>query len=74
MNIDELQARFNDYVGWPMEAKIRVWNLPDDVKESRHFAGENDDGLPLAWINGRTSHTTNITAVWRYAELAEDGE
>ena len=62
------------YKGWPMDAKIRVWNLPDDVKEARHFAGVNEDGLPLAWVNGCTSHTTNITAVWRYAELVEDGE
>ena len=64
----------NPYVDWPMGAKIRVWNLPDDVKEARHFAGENDDGLPLAWVNGCTSHTTSITAVWSHAELAEDGE
>ena len=64
----------NPYVDWPMDAKIRVWNLPDGVKEARHFAGENDDGLPLAWVNCCTSHTTGITAVWSHAELAEDGE
>ena len=59
------------YAGWPMDAKIRVWNLPGDAKEARHFAGENDEGLPLAWLNGCTSHTTNITAVWCHAELVE---
>ena len=46
----------------------------DDETKARHFAGENDDGLPLAWVNGCTSHTTGITAVWSHAELAEDGE
>ena len=64
----------NPYADWPIDAKIRVWNLPDDVKEARHFAGVNGDGLPLAWVNGCTSHTTGITAVWSHAELAEDGE
>ena len=62
------------YADWPMDAKIRVWNFSADEKEARHFAGVNDDGLPLAWVNGCTSHTTGITAVWSHAELAEDGK
>ena len=81
LKLDECRDRpfieeISPYADWPMDAKIRVWNSADDdnVKEARHFAGENDDGLPLAWVNGGTSHTTGITAVWSHAELAEDGK
>ena len=62
------------YADWPVDAKIRVWNLPDGEKETRHFAGVGKDGHPRAWVNGDTSHTSGISISWRHAELAEDGE
>ena len=62
------------YADWPMDAKIRVWNLPDGEKETRHFAGVGKDGHPRAWVNGDTSHTSGISISWRHAELAEDVE
>lgn len=45
---------------------VVVTDYPDGTSPLylRHFAGVDSDGHPLAWINGRTSHTEVKTSHW----------
>ena len=62
------------YADWPIDAKVLVWYDGSVTKSKRFFAGVNERGRPLTWIDGATSWSTTAgyKTSWDYAELAED--
>lgn len=60
----------NPYEEWKIDDKIIVGDVTNCF-HTRHFAGISNEGLPLAWVDGKTSHTTDQTTSWRVAKLAE---
>lgn len=56
---------------WPVDAKIFVREDKDENWKPRHFA-KYENGHVFAWIEGKTSFTTNKFDAWSEAKLAEE--
>lgn len=63
---------YNPYEDWEIDDKILVWGSADSRGKKRHFAGVHRSGRPLAWDDGKTSHTSDCKVVWKHAELYID--
>lgn len=55
----------------PVDTKILVRDHVDKNLINRHFA-KYENGHVYAWLNGKTSYTTDIEEYWEYAKLAEE--
>lgn len=69
-NFDLVEA--SSYADWPIDAPIWVRDFCDWYP--RHFAGVDDGGNPLSWMNGQTSFTNRDreTIAWKEARLASE--
>ena len=45
------------YETFEMDAPVMAWNTVEDAIYA-HFAGIDEDGLPMVWADGRTSHSS----------------
>lgn len=58
---DEFERGKNDLVSiyetFLIDAPVRAWNTVEDTVHA-HFAGVDEDGLPMVWADGRTSHSS----------------
>ena len=44
---------------FPIDTPVLVRDADDEEWSCRHFAGVDDEGVPLAYVNGTTSWTAN---------------
>lgn len=59
-----------DWSKVPVDTPILVWDDEDEEWRHRHFK-KFYDGHVIAWANGGTSWSTNVSSAWKYAKLAE---
>jgi hypothetical protein len=58
------------YKDWPIDCKVRVRTTGEWT--NRHFAGVNEEGKPLAWDNGQTSHSSKgLRTCWDHIERVD---
>lgn len=69
-----IDEEYNPDPGWPIDAKVIVWNY-ENIKARRHYAGF-ENGRYLTFCEGVTSFTRYGVALesWRHAELYEGGD
>lgn len=59
------------YVDWSKVAVDTPILVSDDEDWNREYFAKYENGVVFAWIDGRTSWTTDYTVKWKYAKLAE---
>jgi hypothetical protein len=47
------------YKDWKIDDPVWVWTDAVKAPKARHFAGLDENGQPLVWRHGTTSHSTN---------------
>lgn len=62
-------VEISPYETWNIDDKIFVSDT-DQCWHPRHFAGISAEGKPLAWLDGKTSHTETKFMAWAVAKLA----
>lgn len=71
--LEEYKEPEVDWSKMEVDTPILVREREDDVWIRRYFA-KYKDGAVYAWVDGRTSWTTNCTTTWKYVKLAESEE
>lgn len=81
----ELNNKNCDFINWansecvestvdwskvPVDTPILVRDNEDEEWRHRHFK-KIYNGHVIAWDNGGTSWSTNVSSIWKYAKLAE---
>lgn len=63
-----------DWASVPIDTPILIRDSDFEKWEKRHFAGVNEAGNVLAWLDGRTSFTSLSRNAWKQAKLWEGYE
>lgn len=66
INTGECPAEYNSHLNLVKDEPYKdfkiddlVWASTDRHREKRYFAGVSDNGKPLCWLDGKTSHTVD---------------